>query len=90
MKIDHAENIQIGDTFELIYDPDEPTNVTTFDFKGFWMAPLMFCIIPLLFLNAFILSFVGKKDIIKIEFKNGFKISKTKKLITENFQELPE
>ena len=39
----------------------------------------MYCIIPLLFLSAFILAFIDKKDIVSFNFKNGLKISKSKK-----------
>ncbi len=79
IETDGNKEMKTGEKFEIIYRPDAPEDGTTFDFKGFWMGPVMYCIIPLLFLSAFILAFIDKKDIVSFNFKNGLKISKSKK-----------
>jgi hypothetical protein len=85
IELSNAEDMKVGDKLELIYDTDYPEDATTYDFKGFWMGPIMYCIIPLLFLSAFILAFIDKTDVISFNFKNGLKIRKSKKISNDDF-----
>lgn len=90
LEISGDKEMKTGEKFEIIYRPDAPEDGTTFDFKGFWMGPVMYCIIPLLFLSAFILAFIDKKDVISFNFKNGLKINKSKKIITGEIKKIEE
>lgn len=62
--------IQDGEHVQVIYKISDPTDAELYSFVGFWFSPLLYCIIPLLFLTAATFSFLNSSDIITIDFKN--------------------
>ncbi|NTW91461.1 MAG: hypothetical protein HGA35_06005 [Erysipelotrichaceae bacterium] len=47
---------------KIIYKVDDPNSAYVYSFNGFWLAPLMWSIIPLLFICAALFSFFNKED----------------------------
>lgn len=68
--------LKIGQEVKVIYKKDDPNNAYVYNFTGFWLAPLLYSIIPLLFISAALLAFFDKEDCFVITL--GKKLSVTK------------
>jgi len=73
---------ELGEDVKVIYDNDNPEKSKVYSFAGFWLAPILYCIIPLWLLSALILSLMGKNDKLVFKTGKGFKISKHSKELT--------
>jgi hypothetical protein len=59
---------ETGERLTIIIKNKNPKEANIYDFTGFWLNSALFCIIPLLFLSAGILSFVGSERYILLSF----------------------
>jgi len=73
---------EIGETVKVIYKKDNPLDAKVYSFAGFWLAPTLYCIIPLWLIIAIILSFMNKNALIMFNFKRGFSYVKEIKQIS--------
>lgn len=67
-------DIKLGETVEVIYKPSNPTNAEVYTFAGFWLSPIIYCLIPLIILIAAAFSFLKPSDTITINFSKGKKL----------------
>lgn len=67
---------ELGEEVKVIYSNDNPEKAKVYSFAGFWLAPLLYCIIPIWLLAALVLSLLSKDD--KVIIKIGKNISVTK------------
>lgn len=67
-------NVTYNDTLEMIYQPSDPSGAVVNTFYGFWLYPIMFCLIPFMFWVSFVYSYITPKESLYIEIgKNGNK-----------------
>ncbi len=69
-------NYNVGSQIKVIYKKQSPHKAKIYTFLGFWLKPIIVCIIPLILIFASIFTFLAKDDI--IYFSNN-KIRKIKK-----------
>ena len=70
-------DLNIGDKVKVIYNKDEPTKAYVYSFEGFWFTPLLYCLLPLLFLTAAAFSFLTKSERVNITLGKKIKFFKT-------------
>lgn len=70
-------NLKNGETVDVIYKTNNPTNAEVYSFVGFWLSPLLYCILPLIFLVAIIFSFLTDSDVFVVNIGKPFTIRKT-------------
>ncbi len=69
----------VGEMVDVIYKVDDPTNAEIYSFIGFWLSPLIYCILPLILLTAAAFSFLTASDILIFTIGKKFTITKTTK-----------
>lgn len=69
--------LEYGAPVTVIYKKANPTDAWVYSFSGFWMAPLIYGLIPLLVLAAAVYSFLSKKDRLQIAIGKTMKVGLT-------------
>jgi hypothetical protein len=69
--------LHAGETVNVIYKIKDPTNAEVYSFIGFWLSPLLYCILPLIFLVAITFSFLTHSDVFVVNIGKRFTITKT-------------
>lgn len=59
-----------GKELKLIINKENLENVLVYDFTGFWLDALLYCLIPLMIVSAIILSFIDKDKYLLLRFGN--------------------
>ncbi|HNQ68669.1 MAG TPA: DUF3592 domain-containing protein [Bacteroidales bacterium] len=74
------QNVQyeLEEEVRVVFQNDNPNNAKIYSFAGFWLAPLMYCIIPLWLLSALVLSLFDKSDKVIIKLGKRTTIVKQK------------
>ncbi len=57
-----------GEIVPVIYKTTDPANAHINTFLGLWLAPLLYCLLPLMVLTAVLFSFMNERDILVIDF----------------------
>lgn len=60
-------DVTYNDTLEMIYQPSDPSGAVVNTFYGFWLYPIMFCLIPFIFWISFVYSYITPKESLFIE-----------------------
>lgn len=58
-----------GEIVPVIYKLDNPSDAYIYSFLGFWLGPVLYCILPLMVLTAVVFSFMGERDRIVLRFE---------------------
>jgi hypothetical protein len=69
-----------GETVDVIYKANDPTNAEIYSFVGFWLSPLIYCILPLILLTAASFSFLTASDMLIFNIGKKFTVTKTTKM----------
>lgn len=77
-------NLQNGETVDVIYKINNPTNAEIYSFVGFWLSPLLYCILPLIFLVAITFSFLTRTDVFVVNIGKQFTITKTTQMLLDS------
>jgi hypothetical protein len=77
-----------GEKLSVIYKIDDPQQAGIYTFTGFWLSPLIYCLIPLLLLGAAVFSFLTASEYVIIASGKKPRILKTEHG-TENSKPLP-
>ncbi len=83
-------DLEKGEKVNVIYKNKNPQNARIYSFIGFWLAPILYSMIPLLFLTALILSFINKSDEILFSFNKGFTMKRINRKLNEDVGQLKE
>ena len=59
--------VSLNDTLELIYRTSDPNGAVINSFPGFWLYPILFCLIPLIFWISFVYSYITAKEFLLIK-----------------------
>jgi hypothetical protein len=65
-----------GQSVTVIYKKENVTSAKIYSFTGFWLAPLLYCLLPLLLLTALVFSFFKSDAIIVADMSNLFNSSR--------------
>jgi len=60
------EDLEPGQQVEVIYQRSDPRNAKVYSFIGFWLSPLLYCILPVIVLAAAVYSFLSKRFVIHV------------------------
>lgn len=60
-------DVTYNDTLEMIYQPSDPAGAVINTFYGFWLYPIMFCLIPFMFWVSFVYAYITPKESLFIE-----------------------
>ncbi len=71
-------DVEVGDKVKVIYKTEYPSDAEVFSFVGFWLAPLLYCLVPLMVLAAAVFTFLEKNTSYNIYVGRGMKFSKSK------------
>ena len=74
---EHNVDLAAGETVSVIYKKKDPSQAKVYSFSGFWMAPLLYGLLPLLILAAVVFSFLEPKDHIQLIAGGKIKFGKT-------------
>ena len=55
-------DVNTGDSVEVIYQPSDPAGAVVNNFQGFWIYPILFCFIPLIFWVSFVYAYITPKE----------------------------
>ncbi len=69
-------SFDIGEKVQVIYKTENPSKAKVYNFTGFWLTPIIYCLIPLILIAAAIFTFLKKTDVIVLEIGKRIKISK--------------
>lgn len=58
-----------GKEVKVIFRKKTPNNAKIFSFTGYWLEPIIICLVPIILYSALILSLIGKFDFIIFSFK---------------------
>ena len=62
-----------GQSVTVIYNKENINTAKIYSFTGFWLTPLLFCLLPFLLLTAIVFSFFKQDAIIVANMGNLFK-----------------
>ena len=68
-----------GQSVTVIYDKNNVNTAKIYSFTGFWLAPLLYCLLPFLLLTALVFSFFKPDAIIVADIGKVFKSEKNSK-----------
>lgn len=69
-------NLGLGDIVSVVYKTNDPSNAEIYTFTGFWLTPLLYCLIPLMLLMAIVFSFLSKKQTFTIHIGKQIRLYK--------------
>lgn len=58
-----------GEEVKVIFRKKTPNNAKIYSFTGYWLEPIIICLLPTILYSALILSLIGKTDFIIFSFK---------------------
>ncbi|MDD4150669.1 MAG: hypothetical protein PHE33_11660 [Bacteroidales bacterium] len=64
-----------GEKVKVIFKQSSPDTAKIYSFVGYWLVPIILCLVPLILFSALVLTFIGKLDFMVFSFK-GFKLYK--------------
>ena len=75
---------ETGQSIKVIFRKKHPENAYIYSFSGFWLSPILYCLIPIILLSALIFTLISKNDIIVVSFGDKKGIHKINKKNTLN------
>ncbi len=66
-------NLEMGENVDVIYKKDNPANAEVFSFVGFWLIPIIYCLLPILFLLTATYSFLAANNFLVVDLGTFFK-----------------
>jgi hypothetical protein len=61
-------DVETGDKVQVIYKISDPTKAQVYSFVGFWLTPLLYCIVPMMLLIAIVFSFLSPSQTVVLNF----------------------
>jgi len=69
----------VGEKVNVLYNPSNQVEASVFNFIGFWLTPLIFLLIPIMIITAFVFSFFKKNVIYSLEIGKKIRLNKINK-----------
>lgn len=60
--------IEPGSKVKVIYRKDNPYRAQLYNFYGYWLNAVIFTVLPIIIISAFVFTFVGKSDKVLFSF----------------------
>lgn len=78
----------LGEKVTVLYDDSNPIKASVYNFVGFWLTPLIFFLIPIMVITAFVFSFFKRNVIYSLELGKKIRFNKIKKDEFLNYKRL--
>lgn len=70
-------NLSTQSKVKVIYKIDNPNEAVAYNFIGFWLAPLIYTLLPFIILVSLVFSFLTKRQHFIIRFGKGVSFSRS-------------
>jgi hypothetical protein len=76
-----------GESVEIIYETDNPQNASVYNFKIFWLIPILYGVIPIVVVCVLAFSFMGRWDKFVLSTKNGISYSRISRRLDSEIEQ---